>query len=272
MPLTKKNRLLRHTTYKKQREYKILVGPNGHIRTKEDLGPIEISTLSESIRIEGCDWRGSLAIYNYLPVSHKSIYDDDEYFFVMPEKFNGELERNNVVFIILFHHIYNYFLIKEPWVTPPFRSPIRVKYRFLQQVFNSNDFDISVFDPIDLQEAQKALKQEVYVAWADFISVFKTPWSKEFTPTAYTDEDRVDKLNKYCLNGDKILQFLKTHVDSVENIITEIVPSDKSEGTNLDYICNIILEKIDLHIIYQQTGVKPIAKNWLRELDLYLFP
>jgi hypothetical protein len=272
MPLTKRNRLLRHSTYKKQREYKISVGPKGSVRTKEDLGFIQISSLSESTSIEGCDWRGALAIYNYLPVSHRSICENDEYFFVVPETFNGELERSNIVFIILFHHIYDYFLLKEPWITPPFRSPIKVKYTFLQQVFNAGDFDTSVFDPNELREAQKVLKQEVYKEWCDYISVFKTPWSKEYTPVFFSDKDRLDKLNLYCENGVQIVEFLKTPIDSVENIMTEIVPSDKSEGSNLDEICNIVLEKIDQHIIYHQTGVKPIAKNWVRELDLYLFP
>jgi hypothetical protein len=272
MPLTKKNRLLRHTTYKKQREYKIYVGPKGSVRSKEDLGLIHISSLSESVSIEGCDWRGALAIYNYLPVSHRSICDNDEYFFVMPETFDGGLVRSNAVFIILFHHIYNYFLIKEPWITPPFRSPIKVKYSFLQTVFNCDDFDFSVFDPIDLKEAQQSLKQEIYKNWSDFIAVFKTPWVKEITPNVYSDEDRLNKLDIYCENGAEIVKFLKTSIDSVENIITEIVPSDKSEESNLDEICNIVLEKIDQHIIYHQTGVKPIAKNWVRELDLYLFP
>jgi hypothetical protein len=272
MPLTKRNRLLRHTTYKKQREYKISVGPEGSVRAKEDLGLIYISSLSQSVSIEGCDWHGALAIYNYLPVSHRSICENDEYFFVMPETFTGELVRSNAVFIILFHHIYNYFLIKEPWITPPFRSPIKVKYTFLQKVFNCDDFDLSVFDPADLQEAQQSLKQGIYKTWSDFIAVFKTPWAKEFTPIIYSYEDRLNKLDIYCKNSAEILEFLKMPVDSVENIITEIVPSDKSAETNLDEICNIVLEKIDQHIIYHQTGVKPIAKNWVRELDLYLFP
>lgn len=271
MPLTKKNRLLRHSTYKKQREHKISVGPKGSIRTKEELGLVQISTLSESTYIEGCDWRGALSIYNYLPVSHKSISENDEYFFVMPETFNGELERSNAIFIILFHHIYDYFLIKEPWVTPPFRSPIKAKYMFLQQVFNDADFDTSVFDPIELKEVQKTLKQEIYKDWSEFISIFKTPWSKEYTPVVYSDEDRLDKLLDYCENGDAIVAFLKSPIDSVENIITEIIPSDKSNESNLDDLCNIVLEKIDQHIIYQQTGVKPIPKKWIRELDLYLF-
>jgi len=264
--------LLRHSTYKKMREHKISVGPKGSIRTKEELGLIQISSLSQSISIEGCDWRGALSIYNYLHVSHKSLSENDEYFFVMPETFNGELERSNAVFIILFHHIYDYFLIKEPWVTPPFRSPIKVKYTFLQQVFNDDNFDVSVFDPIDLKDAQAALKQEIYKEWSDFISVFKTPWSKEYKTVIYSDEDRLEKLDLYCKNGTEIVEFLKTPIESVENIVTEIVPSDKSDNSNLDEICNIVLEKIDQHIIYHQTGVKPIAKKWLRELDLYLFP
>jgi hypothetical protein len=272
MPLTKRNRLLRHTTYKKQKEYKILIGPKGSIRTKEDIGYIKISTLSESVSIEGCDWVGALAIYNYLPVNHKSICDDDEYFFIMPETFSGELVRSNAVFIILFHHIYDYFLVKEPWVTPPFRSSIKRKYTFLQQVFNNGDFDISVFSPDDLNAVQKALKQEVYKDWSEFITVFKTPWTKEYTPTIYCDEDRLIKLDKLCKNGTEIIKFLQTPVDNDENIITEIVPSDKTGIISLDDLCNILLEKIDQHIIFHQTGVKPIAKNWIRELDLYLFP
>ena len=278
MSSTKRNKLtLIRSTYKKNRETKISIGPDCHIRAKEYIGPVFLSQLDPAILFDGCDWQGALAIFNYLPSSHKSICDNEDYYFMMPEKFNGELIRENALFIVLFHHIYNYILLKEPWTCPPFRSPIKVKYEYLQRVFNSGDCLKLEFLEDDLLAAQNMLRHKQYNNWSEFISIFKEPWSKAANKTYHSEKECLDKLSTYCENADDVIKFLKSPIDNNDDIVMEIIPLIGKElvpdinKNELDALCNIVLDKIDQHIIFQQTGVKPIPTDRMKELDLYLF-
>jgi len=269
MSFTKRNRVLKRETYKKMRESTILLGPLCNIRTSEDLGPQLLSRLDDKILIDGCDWKGALAIFNYLPPNHRSLHDDDDYYFMMPEKFSGQLLRDNAVFIVLFHHVYNLFLLNEPWTTPPFRSPIKTKYLYLQRVFNSGNYSSALFLEEDLLNAQLHLKQRQYKSWSDFFAVFRESWSKaDSTTICKGDDELLAALDLICMNGKAVLTFLKSPIDSETSILMEILPK---ENTDIEGLCSLILEKIDQHIIYHQTGVKPISTDWIRGLSLYLF-
>lgn len=271
MPHTKRNSvILRRSTYKRPRETKIHIGPNGNIRSSQDHGDQLLSCLPESVLIDGCDWRGAFAIFNYLSNTHRSIYENDIYYFMMPETFDGLLLRDNALFVILFHHIYNYFLLKEPWSCPPFRSPIKTKYEYIQRIFKNDDFDCTVFLKRDLEEAQKALKEYQFNDWSDFVLIFKEPWSKEPIKQAIrTEKECLSLLKVYFENAEDISEFLKSPIDNNENLLMELVP--KRDGSIIDRLCNLILDKIDQHIIFQQTGVKPISRDWIKDLDIYLF-
>jgi len=264
MPYTKKNRVLLRSTYKKGRESKISVGPHGHVRCSIDLGHVYLSSLPDDLLIEGCDWIGALAIYNFLPASHKSITNGSDCYFMMAGT-EGEINRGNALFIVLFHHIYNIYLLNEPFICPPFRTTIQNKYEFLQKIFidSSARFDESV-----LLNIQTVLKQKTYSCWADFIKLFINPWSKQVEEVKHSTEDRLAELKKICRNADEVLVFLMSPIDTCEKIIMELdlIPDAAKEG-----LCNILLEKIDHHIIFLQTGVKPITIDWIRELDLFLF-
>jgi len=264
MSYTKKNRILRRSTYKKPRETKISVGPSGHIRCVHDLGQIYLSTLPEDISIDGCDWKGALAIYNFLPSKHKSITNGVDYYFMIANA-DGNINRENAVFIIIFHHLYNIFLQKEPFICPPFRSPIQTKYEFLQKVFLKS---CDHLDEADLVTIQTVLKQKVYSSWSEYLELFINPWSFPVSVKDHSYDDRILSLKAICENAQDVLDFLMSPIDEVEKIITKLVPL---ENTNTNGLCNILIDKLDHHIIFQQTGIKPISTDWLRELDLFLF-
>ena len=262
---TRRNRVLKRGTYKRPREEKISVGLSGDIRSKEELGLIYVSKMPDDILIDGCSWKGAYAIYNFLSPLHKSITDGSNFYFMLPD--NGDtINRDSALFLVLFHHLYNFFLIKEPWTCPPFRSPIKIKYEYLQNVFKSN-FEIDLVEQ-ELIDIQSFLQQSTYSSWADFIRSFINPWSKEETLIKHTVTERLDLLSKICINAEDVLDFLSSPIDS-EKILLKLIPT--SDNNEIDGLCNILLEKIDQHIIFAQTGIKPIEMNWIKTLDLYLF-
>ena len=210
MPYTKKNRVFLRSTYKKPRESKISVGPTGHIRCSNNLGLIYLSELPDDVLIDGCDWKGAFAIYNFLPASHKSIINGSNYYFMMADT-SGEISRENALFIVLFHHIYNIYLLKEPYICPPFRSPIQTKYEFLQKVLNDSS---DVFDEQVLTDIQDVLKQKVYSCWTDFIKLFSNPWSNHIPNEVHSSEDRLIALKNICENAEEVLDFLMSPIDN----------------------------------------------------------
>jgi len=260
---TKRNRILKRATYRRPREQPVFIGPSGVIRTAQEYGLIYLSKLPDDISIEGCSWQGAYAIYNFLNPLHKSITDDSDFYFMLPDV-SGEIGRDSALFLVVFHHLYNIFLLREPWTCPPFRTPIKSKYEYLQRVFSS-DMQVDLIEK-DLVDIQEFLGQNTYSSWADFIKIFVNPWSKEGPVINHTEEERLAALSKHCQNGAEVLQFLLAPIES-EKIVLDL----KDPGPTIDGLCNILLEKIDQHIIFAQTGIKPLSIDWIRELDLYLF-
>lgn len=267
---TKKNvRLMTRNTYKSPKEPSIQVGPNSNIRSTTDLGLIKLSKLPQDILIDGCDWLGALSIYRYLKPKHKSIYNDGKSFF-------SKSRSEDCLFLLIFHHIYNIGLIKEPWLFPPFRTPIEAKFDYVKSFlqcepcpfgYTEEDLDKLVLD------IQIELKINQYKGWNMFLDVFlDKPISlrDNVNTMEHTDEERLKRLNTNCSNGKEILEFLRSPIDS-SKIITNIEYDVSFNDDILDGLCHILLEKLDQHSIFLQTGVKPITIDWIRRLDLNIF-
>jgi hypothetical protein len=267
---TKKTlRRITRNTYKSPKEPLIKVGPEGNIRSLSDLGSIRLSKLPKDILIEGCDWQGSLSIYRYLKPKHMSIYNDDESFF-------SKSRSEDCLFLLIFHHIYNIGLLKEPWLFPPFRTPINMKFDYMKTFLQNEKLPFGLSEEeLDnlILDIQKELKIEQYQGWSEFLGVFldkPTASDAIVLPNAFTEEQRLDKLKTNCFNGVEILEFLRSPIDSGK-IITNIEYDDSLSDDILDGLCNILLEKLDQHSIFLQTGVKPITIDWIRRLDLNIF-
>lgn len=269
MQTKKRTRVITRNTYKSLKEHFITVGPEGNIRSPTDVGLIRLSKLKHDISIDGCDWRGALSIYRYLKPRHKSIYNDGESFFC-------KSHSRDCLFLLIFHHIFNIGLLKEPWSFPPFRTPINEKFDYMK-IFLQNDplpFGLSEedLDKIVL-DIQKEVKVNQYKGWSDFLAVFlDKPAAEEAVviPTLVTDEERLERLKTNCTNGLEILEFLRSPIDS-DKIIMNIIYDDSLKDDILDSLCHIVLEKLDQHSIFLQTGVKPITIDWIRRLDLNIF-
>jgi hypothetical protein len=269
MQTKKRTRVVTRNTYKSLKEPFVTIGPDGNIRSSTDLGSVQLSKLQHDIAIDGCDWLGSLAIHRYLKPKHISIYDDGDSFF-------SKSRSESFLFLLIFHHIYNIGLLKEPWSFPPFRTPINEKFDYMKTFLQSDqlpfgyleeDLDKIVFD------IQKEVKINQYKGWNDFLAVFlDKPVAEEtvVVPTVVTDEERLEKLKTNCTNGLEILDFLRSPIDS-SKIITNIEYDDSLKDDILDNLCHIVLEKLDQHTIFLQTGVKPIPIDWIRRLDLNIF-
>ena len=264
MSFTRRNKNQKRGTYRVPRETPVLVGPFGSIRCCEQLGLTYLSKMPDSVQIDGCDWRGAIAIYYFLKPQHKAITDGTDFYFMIPD-ISGDFIRDNVVFLVVFHHVYNIYLLKEPWTTPPFRSPLKMKYEYLQRVFANSDMGFLLEK--DLVDIQTGLKQQVYTDWSDFIKIFANPWTTEVPVVERTDADRIACLQEICENADDVLRFLMYSIDDEGFVIPDLQKKDEE----IDGLCNILLEKIDHHTIFLQTGIKPIAIDWIKELDLYLF-
>ena len=141
---------------------------------------------------------------------------------------------------------------------------IKIKYEYLQRIFSS-ELEFELIEK-ELQDIQSFLGQETYSSWADFLKIFVNPWSKEAPIINHTDAERLSALSKHCSNAEEVLLFLSETIDS-EQILYDL----KEPGPCIDGLCNILLEKIDQHIIFAQTGIKPLTIDWLKELDLFLF-
>lgn len=269
MQTKKKTRVITRNTYKSLKEPFITVGPEGNIRSSTDLGPIRLSKLQHDISIDGCDWLGTLSIYRYLKPRHPSIYDDGDSFF-------SKSRNESFLFLLIFHHIYNIGLLREPWSFPPFRTPINEKFDYMRIFlqsdpvpfgYNEEDLDKIVLD------IQKEVKINQYKGWSEFLGVFLDKQVAEdstLIPTTVTDEERLEKLNTNCTNSAEILEFLRSPIDS-DKIIMNIIYDDSLKDDILDRLCHIVLEKLDQHSIFLQTGVKPITIDWIRRLDLNIF-
>lgn len=269
MQTKKRTRVITRNTYKSLKEPFITVGPEGNIRSPTDLGQIRLSKLQHDISIDGCDWLGALSIYRYLKPRHTSIYNDGDSFF-------SKSRTRDCLFLLIFHHIYNIGLLKLPWSFPPFRTPIDVKFDYMKIFLQSEPLPFGYseedLDKIVL-DIQKEVKIDQYKDWNTFLAVFldkPLPELEAFTPTEFTDEERLIKLNTNCTNGAEILEFLRSPIDS-DKIIMNIVYDDSLKDDILDTLCHIVLEKLDQHSIFLQTGVKPITIDWIRRLDFNIF-
>jgi hypothetical protein len=167
-------------------------------------------------------------------------------------------------------------LIKEPWLFPPFRTPIEAKFDYVKSFlqcepcpfgYTEEDLDKLVLD------IQIELKINQYKGWNMFLDVFlDKPISlrDNVNTMEHTDEERLKRLNTNCSNGKEILEFLRSPIDS-SKIITNIEYDVSFNDDILDGLCHILLEKLDQHSIFLQTGVKPITIDWIRRLDLNIF-
>ena len=79
---------------------------------------------------------------------------------------------------------------------------------------------------------------------------------------------KVQKLGNIELEEIEIPGYKKM---SSWEIIMNIIYDDTLKDDILDSLCHIVLEMLDQHSIFLQTGVKPITIDWIRRLDLNIF-
>jgi hypothetical protein len=273
MPITKRHRTVRRLTYKSPKEICVLICKNGNIRSDSDLGFVQLSKIPLDVLFNGCDWKGAYSIYFYLNHAHPAIYYDDEYFFSNPH----ERKDGNCLILLIFHHLYNIGLINEPWFFPPFRTPIKLKYEYFNNFLKNNElpFNMNETELFSLiNDIQNFIRIVKYSCWQDFLNDFlnyedkKTDTLKVYS--ARTDEERLKILATNCSNGPEILDFLRSPIDD-PNILKNIEYDDCLKDDILDSLCHIVLDKLDQHSIYVQTGVKPLMTNWIEKLDLNIF-
>ena len=251
---------------------KVLIGKDQNIRSNDISGMINISELAQNITIDGCDWRGALSIWYYLNPYHESIGNNGIYYFMMPPDAILDISGNdNVVFFAFFHHLYNIFLTKEPWTTPPFRTSIEEKYAYLQTVLTNNE---KIFDETDdtlnslLNIIQSSLKKYPYRSWLDIRNLIMNPWSIEQKPIVYDNSYRIGLLETEFVNPEQIIKYLESPIDQ---FISPPNLDVKYNGSLKKYICEQLLKKIDQQTIFLKTGVAPLNVDWLKELDFFLF-
>jgi hypothetical protein len=266
------NRTIRtiiRSTYKLPKEPLILVGPEGSIRSDTDLGYIHVSKLPENIEIDGCDWKGALSIYRYLKQTHSAIFCNEVHFF------SKSITPDNCLFLIIFHHIYNLGLLKEPWVFPPFRTSIESKLKYLAMFLKHNPEPFSIEHDELISTIQKTLRLTLFKDWSDFcsycIELDNKPLAENTIDAISFIDDvyRLEKLATNCRNGSEILDFLKSPIDSTK-ILLNIEYDEELNDNILDELCILVLDKLDQHSIYLQTGIAPINIDWLRKLDLII--
>lgn len=279
---TRKNILRRSTTLKQKRlandfQYASF-GVDKSIHTNTISGRHPVKNLSEDVAIDGCDWMGALSIYYYLIPYHKSISDDTNFYFMLPELNMGtKVETNeHTVFLALFHDLYSRCIVLEPWTCPPFRSPLDTKYEYIQKLLYEPDTETQ-FAGLKLHEldmlikkVQSALKLYPFSSWTKFREILICPRLADAVHTSMTDEQMLEMLEKYVSNSNAVFNFLTLPIEAKGPFIDSVYPIEiSSQG---DKICRLVLEKLDMHAIYIQTGVLPLTVNWVHKLDLIINP
>ena len=261
--LTRKNKSSRAITLKNcDTKFKyVRCGATGNVRTLDCSGCIPISDLSEN-KILGCDWYGSLAIYFHMNPHNRLIQSGTEFYFMLPETDGtGRVKTGEqTVFLSIFHHIHNTLLLTDPLNTPPFQTPMQEKYEFLRtriQHMEKNDL-ASILDKI-----QMAVQFKAYASFDEFIEIFENPWHEY---TALDPIQRIELLNKFVAEPNELIEFLCSPIEIFKNFTLKVL----GEFIWMEKLCALILHKLDCHEIYIKTGVKPLAVNWLQELDVIL--
>jgi len=240
---------------------KVLVGKHGHIRTNDISGTILISELPDYVNIDGCDWHGALSILYHLNPYHEAITKNGVFYFMIPPE-EEHVSIDDIVFSVFFHHVYNIYLLRDPWSTPPFRTSFVDKIAFLGKLLIT-DLD-ETFDTV-LEDIQTCLKKYPYKSWheiKDRILNFEIKPAKQIV---FSNTYRLEKIGNVFEKPEDILAYL----DGTTVLPPKLI--EKQEGSLKNYICEILLKKIDLQTIYLQTGVMPIETNWVKELDFFLF-
>jgi hypothetical protein len=160
---------------------KISVGVDGNIRTSDTCGKFLTSELPETLVIDGCDWKGALSIWLYLNPYHSSICEEGVFYYAIPPEctspdVEGFFVGDEIVSTVFFHHLYNILSIKNPLITPSFRSPIERKYSYMQTMLIKNDpsIFINTNETLDavLNEIQTTLKTFPYSSWLAICELF----------------------------------------------------------------------------------------------------
>lgn len=252
---------------------KVMCGKNEHIRTNDVSGIINMAELQENVLIDGCDWLGALSIWYYLNPYHESISKNGVFYFMIPPEaimdISGSTFSSEIVFFAFFHHLYNIFLLKDPWTTPPFRTSLDQKYAYVQTLLLENlcaETDESLNSV--LVEIQTSLKMYPYKSWLEIRSILLNPWTKEIKPIEFDIEYRKSILEKEFDNSEQILYYLECSIDQY-TVPPKIVV--RKHGPIKNFICELLLKKIDEQTIFLKTGVAPIYINWLKELDFFLY-
>jgi len=279
---TRKSILRRATTLKQKRlandfQYAYF-GSDKSIRTNTIEGRLPVKNLSEDIYIDGCDWMGALSIYYYLSPYHKSISDDANFYFMLPELNQGtKVETNeHTVFLALFHDLYCRCISLEPWTCPPFRTSLERKYEYIQKLLYEPETETH-FAGLDRHEldmlinkVQASLKIYPFSSWAKFREILVCPRLSESVHVCMTREQLISELEKYVSNSDAVYNFLTLPIEAKGPFIDSVYPIEISNIT--DKICRLVLEKLDIHAIYLQTDVVPLSANWVHKLDLIINP
>jgi hypothetical protein len=250
-------------------------GPDKSIRTNDVLGIHLVK--NQTVDIDGCDWRGALSIYYNLSPRHKSISDDEIFYFMLPEVDSGpKIDTNeNTVFLAVFHDLHNRCMLLDPWSCPPFRTAVDTKYTYIKQMLIdiSTETEFAGLNSAKLddliKDVQRAVGIKPFNSWLHFRSMFVAPRFSEPIPVVMTHRQLLDTLEKYIKNGPAVVDFLNSPIDS-DDINATVDPIQPCDIT--DKICRLMLEKLEHHSIFQQTNVLPIGINWIQRLDLIINP
>lgn len=218
--------------------------------------------------IEGCDWRGAISIYFHMDPLHPALHDGPNFYFMLPSPGSVARTSRQTVFLAMFHHLYNRLLLIDPSGTPVFQTPIQEKYEYIKNLIEEDGVDEEFLrmSSVELNNLlatiQDAVHYRAYTSWADFIEVFKEPWSEK----SLSDAARIDILDMYIYNTDDLIEFLEAPID----VFVKFTPDSVKHCEEVNQICSLILRKLDCHEIFMLTGVKPKELNWIQELDLIL--
>jgi hypothetical protein len=179
---------------------------------------------------------------------------------------------SEIVFTAFFHHLYNIFLLKESWTTPPFRTPLDQKYTYIQTLLLNNDSNLcgETNESLNnlLSTIQTCLKTYPYNSWLELRDQLINPWTKKVNSIAFDTGYRLLMLEQEFENSDQILTYLECSLDQAVLPPKLVV---KRGGPLKKYICELLLKKIDTQTIFLKTGVVPLYTNWVKELDFFLF-